>query len=191
MVLIYVLRIFCVWSIPIYYIGNSFWLKSLAGCELARILKWHTHILTSITLVMLKYCLHGMQYLFVNMLFCMFEFFAIGTISHSQFSVSLGFIMYILVKQSKRYFCPIKCCTKTNILSRKFWIMSTYKSQFLQHYIYHVVDVVVCYHVRMYKLIHVAFYKKKISILKRNIIAFWPILTVLKAILLTFSLFWQ
>ena len=41
--------------------------------------------------------------------------------------------------------------------------MSTYKSQFLQHYIYHVVDVVVCYHVRMYKLIHVAFYKKNLE----------------------------
>ena len=107
---------------------NSFWLKSLTCCELVRILKWHTHIHTSITLVMLKFCLHGMQCLFIDMLVYMLEFFTIGTISHSHFVVSLGFIMYILVKQSKRYFCPIKCCTKTNILSRKFWIMSTYKS---------------------------------------------------------------
>ena len=78
---------------------NSFWLKSLAGCELVRILKWHTHIHTSITLVMLKYCLHGMQYLFIDMLVYMLKFFTIGTISHSQILVALGFIMYILVNR--------------------------------------------------------------------------------------------
>ena len=84
----------------------------MAGCKLVRILKWHTHIYTSITLVMLKYCLHGMQYLFIDMLIYMLEFFTIGTISHSQFLVCIPRIYYVHTgKQSKHYFCPIKCCT--------------------------------------------------------------------------------